>query len=44
MVDYSVPLIDDFRPALQMSCVLVHAAALRPRELQARDGSARYAP
>lgn len=44
VVDYSVPLVGDFRPALRMNCVLVHAGALRPRELQAPDGPARYAP
>lgn len=44
VVDYSVALVDDLRPALRMSCVLVHADALRPREPATRDSPARHAP
>lgn len=38
IVDYSVPLIDDFRAAKRADCGLVPATALRPREPQGSDG------
>ena len=41
VVDYSIPLVDDFRPAKRVDCGLVPAAALRPREIKASDGRPR---
>lgn len=32
LVDYAVPLVDDFRPLKRVECGLVPAAALRPRD------------
>ena len=44
VVDYSVPMIGDLRPAKPVVCGLVPAAALRPREPQVPDGQAHHAP